>query len=102
MARRRPATYEEVYKLNPDTHDIPSYFRVYYQAFMADLVFQHNIGEGVIDYNLYRMMECFRIVADDYIQRHTYKTEAFELSGKQLKYALEFYLQIDGSFFSTH
>lgn len=95
---RRPDHYPSVYKWNPETHDITSYFRVYYQAFMSDLIFQHNISESIIDFNLYRMMECFRIVADDYIQRHKYKSETFELTEKQMKYAFEFYLQIDGLF----
>ena len=96
LARRRPGSYPNVYQLNPDTHDITSYFHVYYQAFIGDLIFQHNISESIIDFNLYRMMECFRIVADEYIQRHKYKSEAFELNDRQKKYALEFYLQIDG------
>ena len=65
---------------------------------MNSLVYQYNVDESILDYNLHRFTKCFHIFADYYIQRHNYHVEQFELTEKQKKHALEFYLQIDGMY----
>jgi len=96
LARRQQGLYPLPYIINDKTFDIPSYFRTTYQSFITSLINQYNIDESIIDYNLNRCFECYRIFADDYIRRHKYPTQMFELDEKQKKYAFEFYLQIDG------
>jgi hypothetical protein len=96
LAHRQQDVYPLGYTINKKNYDIPSYFRDHYQAFISSLIYQYNIDESILDYNLYRFSQCFRIFADDHIRRHKYSPEQFELSDKQKKYAFEFYLQIDG------
>ncbi len=98
-ARRQPGVYPLIYSIDrTKLFDIPSYFRNYYQSFMNSLIFQFNVDEAILDYNLYRFTECFQMFANDFIRRHRYSPEQFVLSDKQKQYAFEFYLQIDGMF----
>ena len=100
MICRRRGTYPLPYTMNEQNFDIPSYFRIEYQLFISSLIYQYNVDEPILDFNLHRMSECFHRFADDYIRRHKYDSEQFELNDKQKKYALEFYLQIDGRYSS--
>ena len=93
---RRRKIYPLPYTINEENYNVHSYFRSNYQTFISSLIYQYNVKESIIDYNLYRFSECFRIFADDCIRRHKYNPELFELNDKQKKYAFEFYLQIDG------
>ena len=65
---------------------------------MATLVYQYNVEESILDYNLYRFSECFRTFVDECIRRHKYPSEQFDLNEQQKKYAFEFYLQMDGTY----
>ena len=84
------------YTANNNNFDIPSYFRNIFLPFINSLVIQYNVDESIVGYNLNRMWECFNMFADERIRRHKYNPEIFTMSDKQKKYALEFYLQIDG------
>ena len=93
---RQQRVYPCPYTLNREHINIPSYFHSSYISFMSSLIYQYNVDESILDYNLHRFSECFRLCADHYIQRHNYNAEQFELNDKQKKYAFEFYLQMDG------
>lgn len=85
-----------MYAVDREQFHTPSFFRHYYQPFMNSLIYQFNVDEAILDYNLYRFSECFQAFADDFVRRHKYSVEQFALSNKQKQYAFEFYLQIDG------
>jgi hypothetical protein len=93
---RRPDHHQAPYIINKRIADIPSYFHENHAAFIHSLVEKYNVDEGILDYNLHRLFECFKIHRTKYIHHHQYAAEQFELNEKQKKYALEFYLQIDG------
>ena len=99
LARRQRRFYPLPYRINRKNFDIPSYFRDHYQAFISSLIYQYNIDEGILDYNLYRLSESFRRFTDQTIRHHNYTPDQFELNDQQRKYALEFFLQIDGMYF---
>lgn len=96
-ARRQTGVYPLVYSFDRNRlNDIPSYFRDYYQSFIDSLIKQYHVDESILDYNLYRFSQCFKIFADEFIRYHQYPSEKFLLDDKQKRYAFEFYLQIDG------
>ena len=96
LARRQAGVYPLLYTINKEIYDIPSYFIDHYRSFMSSLVYQYNIEESILDYNLHRFMECYKLFKEEYIRRYGYSNHDFELDEKQKKYAFEFYLQIDG------
>ena len=69
--------------------DVPPYFRQKNVVFTNSLICQYNIDEPIVDYNLCRF-------ADDCSHRLKHQADHFDLNEKQKKYALEFYLEIDG------
>ncbi len=95
---RQKGSYPLAYTINIENFDIPSNFRNKYQSFIGSLVYQYNVDEAILDYNLYRFDECFSMFADPFIRRHKYPAEQYDLNEKQKKYAFEFYLQIDGKY----
>ncbi len=84
------------YTINAEKFDVPSYFRQQYRTFIGSLIHQFNVDEPILDYNLCRFHECFDLFASDCIRRLKNPADDFDLNEKQKKYALEFYLQIDG------
>jgi hypothetical protein len=86
------------YTTNNNNFNFPCYFRDRYQTFISSLVVQYNVDVSIIEYNLYRMDECLKIFSNELIRRHRCNPEIFTLSDEQKTYALEFYLQIDGTF----
>ena len=92
---RRQHVHPLAYTINEENYNVHWYFRSNYQSFISSLIYQYNDKEPIIDCNLYRFSECYRIFADDCIRRHKYNPELFELDDKQKKFAFEFYLQID-------
>ncbi len=85
LARHQQDVYPLAYTINQQNFTIPSYFRDNYQSFINSLIYQYNIDESILDYNLYRLLECFNTFADYYIRRHNYSVEQFELTDKQKK-----------------
>lgn len=96
LSHRQPDHYPMPYAVNKNTFDVPSYFVTHYQRFISTLVYQYNVDEAVLDYNLYRFMECYHLFIEDYSRLLRCSPDRFELDTSQLKYALEFYLQMDG------
>lgn len=86
------------YSFNGQNFDVPSYFRQQYFTFISSLIYQYNVDEPIIDYNLCRFSDCFQSFATDCIHRLKYQADHFDLNEKQKKYAFEFYLQIDGQY----
>mgnify|MGYP006924698978 FL=1 len=87
-----------IYSIDKNKSDIPSYFRDHYHSFIQSLVRQFRIDESIIDYNLYRFSECFKLFANDLIRQHHQAADYFQLDDQQKRYAFEFYLQIDGKY----
>ncbi|CAF1444491.1 unnamed protein product [Adineta steineri] len=95
LAQRNKNVYPLAYTINQTNSDIPSYFHNEYHLFINSLSAKYHVDEAILDYNLYRMFDCFRTFADDCIKRLNHHPEQFNLDHIQKKIALEFYLQID-------
>ncbi|CAF1297606.1 unnamed protein product [Adineta steineri] len=95
LSQRQMGHYTLSYTIRKDKTDIPSYSISRHESFMSTLIYQYNVDEAILDYNLYRFDECYQMFINDYCRLHRCSSEQFELNSKQLKYAFEFYLQID-------
>ncbi|CAF1399521.1 unnamed protein product [Adineta steineri] len=95
LARREKDVYPLAYTINETNSEIPSYFRIEYHSFITSSINKYHVDGAIIDYNLDRMLVCFRIFAEDCIRRLKNKPEQFILNHIQKQIALEFYLQFD-------
>ena len=97
-ARRRPNTYRAPFQLVGAQANVPSFFLPIYEEYFGDLLKRLNIDMAILDYNYTRLQCCGDIWADERIERFKTRPSEIILDQKEFPIALEFFLQIDGSY----